>query len=296
MEEQIIAQSGAVTPTETNAPVAETGNQPEVNENVVHLNEILSMAQDSNAEEPGAEEPSTTSETVENPGDDGPTTVTEASSQPEPSEPVYRTQAEFDAAFSKRMAKERAQLRPMAELGRAVSEVAGTELTAEEVRAAISVALADKRAKANKTDFDTEMNNIRVEQRVMQRFSPARQQPTQQESGAPQNESIADVRAREMVDVMQAIGDDNFTPALLQRNQAAMQAWAEGATPAQIYKQFFVATVAAAEPAPAAKPKRPSPERAANSGAAGAVKRTFSDAELERIEKELREGKTISVV
>ena len=93
---------------------------------------------------------------------------------------------------------------------------------------------------------------------------------------------------------MEAIGDEAFSVEALQGNQEAMEAWAGGATPAQVYRKYFLnvqpqpARPAAAQPAKPAVPRsRPTPERAANSGAMGTPARTFSAEDIRKIDEYL---------
>lgn len=280
-------RNGAVTePGEENQQAADAGSQ-QTSSNTVRLDEILTQAQSqTDAGNPDADAADNGAETVEDAGDDGQSGEQTDAQTTDQTSKVYRTQAEFDAAFSKRMRKEREQNRPLVEMGRAVSEVAGEDLTPEEVRDAIASALADKRAKANKTDFDTEMNNIRVEQRVAERF---RAKPTTE----TQPDANVEVRTQEMVRAMEAIGDDGFNPEALSQNQEALRAWVEGATPAQIYRQFF--TVGSPQPR-VNKPKRPAPERAANSGAMGRTSQRLTPEQIRRIDEEIAKGNEVSVI
>jgi hypothetical protein len=304
MEE--IMENEAVTQPEADSPGAgaDEGGQQLDDQSVVTLDEILSEAQDSNAESPEAGGTGEAAETVEPAGDDGPDAVQPEPIRPEESPKVYRTQAEFDAAFSKRMAKERAQLRPLAEIGRAIAEVAGGDLTAEEVRQAVASALADKRAKANNTDFDTEMNNIRVEQRVAQRLAPRQPEPQiEQETAAPESRQTVEMRTQEMLRVMEMLGDEGFTVQALQQNREAMAAWAAGAPPAQVYRQFFLGQQVRdgqqahdGQQARTERPRRPAPERAANSGWAGRTPSRLTDEQIRRIDEAIAKGQTISVV
>ena len=255
---------------------------------VATLGEILSEAQDSNAQRPNAGGGAAQGETVENTGDDGPAPAQEPTAPTQQPDGFYRSQAEFDAAFSRRMANERARNRPLVEMGQAVLDVAGNELSSDEVTAAISRALAEKRSRANSTDYDTEMNNIRVEQRVAQRFAGRSAQTPSQTADDPST------RAREMLAAMEAIGDEAFSVEALQGNQAAMEAWAGGATPAQVYREHFLnvqaqPSIPAAEQyaKPAAPRSRPTPERAANSGAMGTPARTFSAEDIRKIDEYL---------
>ncbi len=289
------AVNGAVTDTEMmeNIPQigAEVGNQQ--TEKVVHLDEILSLAQDSNAENPDAGAPEQAAEMVDTKqGDDSPEAAMEGDVQIDEPSSVYRTQAEFDAAFSKRMAKERSQLRPLADVGRAISQVAGGDLSPDEMRAAVAVAVADKRAKANHTDFDTELNNIRLEQRIAQRFAP-KEIPEPDNAEPPANGGDVQARSSEMIGAIHTINDDGFTITALQENKQAMAAWVQGASPAQVYKQFFAGV---AQPAVTPKPKRPAPERAANSGVTGRTSHKLSHEEMRKIDEAIERGETISVV
>lgn len=286
--EQII-ENGAETAVQMEQ-AAPAGGAQEMTGPVATLGEILSEAQDSNAQGPDAGGSAAQGETVGNTGDDGPAPAQEQAASTQQPDGFYRSQAEFDAAFSRRMANERARNRPFVEMGQAVLDVAGEELSSDEVTAAISRALAEKRSKANQTDYDTEINNIRVEQRVAQRFAgrPAQQTPSQSadDPGA---------RAHEMLEAMQVIGDEAFNVEALQGNQAAMEAWAGGATPAQVYRQFFLnapqqpSSPTPTQPARGAAPRsgRPAPERAANSGAMGAPTRTFSAEDIRKIDEYL---------
>lgn len=276
-----VIETGAVTELENQ--FAEAGDQQEMaQESVVTLSEILSEAQDNDAGSPEAGGDDPQPQTVGNESDDG----SAAQDVPAPTQQpqtVYRTQAEFDAAFSKRMQNERNRNRPYVEMGQAVMDLAGNELTSEEVKAAISHALAEKRSKAYNTDYDTEMNNIRVEQRVAQRNAPRQQ--VAQSTSQPAEDS--DTRAREMIATMSAIGDDSFNVEALQGNQEAMVAWVNGATPAEVYRKYFagVQPKPSAASAPATeKPKRPAPERAANSGAMGTPQRRFTAADIKKID------------
>lgn len=277
-----VIETGAVT--ELDNQYADAGEQQEMAQEsaVVSLSEILSEAQDNDAGSPDAGEAAGAEETVVNERDDGaaPQADLEPKQQPQA---VYRTQAEFDAAFSKRMANERARNRPYVEMGQTVMDLAGNELTSDEVKAAISQALAEKRSKAYNTDFETEMNNIRVEQRVAQRTAP-RQQAVQ---NAPQPAEDSRARADEMLATMNAIGDGAFTVQALTANKEAMTAWSNGASPAEVYRKYFAGAPATpVETKPAAdKPRRPAPERAANSGAMGSPQRRFSKADIEKIDK-----------
>lgn len=280
-------RNGAVTElVEENQQAADAGSQ-QTSSNTVRLDEILTQAQSqTDAGNPDADAADNGAETVEDAGDDGQSGEQTDAQTTDQTSKVYRTQAEFDAAFSKRMRKEREQNRPLVEMGRAVSEVAGEDLTPEEVRDAIASALADKRAKANKTDFDTEMNNIRVEQRVAERF---RAKPTTE----TQPDANVEARTQEMVRAMEAIGDDGFNPEALSQNQEALRAWVEGATPAQIYRQFFTG----GNPQPRTnKPKRPAPERAANSGAMGRTSQRLTAEQIRRIDEEIAKGNEVSVI
>lgn len=285
-----IIENGAVTAAEEQ--VAEAGDQQEMMEgSVVSLSQILSDAQDSNAENPDAGEPEAAGETVVNESDDGSAQpAEEPASAPQP-QTVYRTQAEFDAAFTKRMANERNRNRPFVEMGQAVMDVAGDELTNDEVKAAISHALAEKRSRANNTDYDTEINNIRVEQRVAQRFAPRREV-----SDAPQPAENPDARARQMLEAMSAIGDDAFTVAALQGNQEAMVAWANGATPAEVYRRYFAGSpTKPTQTAAPARAKRPAPERTANSGPMGVPQRKLTAADIKKIDAAIAEGGGVSL-
>lgn len=278
-----VINNGAVTELEDQ--FADAGDQQEMaQESVVTLSEILSEAQDNDAGNPDAGEAATGGETVENQGDDGPAEqVSELASAPQPKD-YFRSQAEFDAAFSKRMANERARNRPYVEMGQAVMDVAGSELTSEEVKAAIVHALAEKRAKAYNTNYDDEMNNIRVEQRVAQRFAPRQPEQTPRQPAED-----ARGRAEAMMAAMGAIGDDAFNVAALQGNREAMAAWVNGATPAEVYKQYFAggraATPQPSEPQPAPRAKRPAPERAANSGPMGSPQRKLTKADIAKIDE-----------
>lgn len=278
-------ENGAVTAVEEQS--VDAGGQQEMENSAVSLSEFLSEAQDSNAESPDAGVGSDGGETVVNDnGDDGRADESEESATADHNpQTVYRTQAEFDAAFSKRMANERARNRPFVEIGREVVNVAGDELSADEVRAAISHALAEKRSKNNSTDYDTEMNNIRVEQRIARRYSP------QRETSAPQQAEADEPRRRagEMISAMESIGDERFTVEALQRNNAAMEAWANGATPSQVYRQFFLSQPSGQSAKKASA--RPAPERSANAGATGSPARKFSFADIDKIDKALESGK-----
>lgn len=282
-----IIENGAETAAMEQAVPA--GGEQEMTGPVATLGEILSEAQDSNAQGPDAGGDAAQGETVENTGDDGPAPAQEPTASTQQPDGFYRSQAEFDAAFSRRMANERARNRPFVEMGQAVLDVAGNELSSDEVAAAISRALAEKRSKANSTDYDTEMNNIRVEQRVAQRFAGRTAQTHSQTADDP------GTRAREMLAAMEAIGDEAFSVEALQGNQEAMEAWAGGATPAQVYRKFFLnvpqqtATPASAQPAKVAAQRstRPAPERAANSGAMGTPARTFSAEDIRKIDEYL---------
>ena len=94
---------------------------------------------------------------------------------------------------------------------------------------------------------------------------------------------------------MEAIGDETFSVEALQGNQEAMEAWAGGATPAQVYRKYFLnvqpqpSSPAAAHPGKTAAPRgsRPTPERAANSGAMGTPARTFSAEDIRKIDEYL---------
>ena len=285
-----IIENGAVTAAEEQ--VAEAGDQQEMMEgSVLSLSQILSDAQDSDAENPDAGEPEAAGETVAiESDDDSDQPAAEPASAPQP-QTVYRTQAEFDAAFSKRMANERNRNRPFVEMGQTVLDVAGDELTNEEVKAAISHALAEKRSRANNTDYDTEINNIRVEQRVAQRFAPRREAPN-----APQPAEDPGARAKEMVAAMSAIGDDAFNVAALQGNQEAMVAWANGATPAEVYRRYFAG--GGDRPTQTAAPvraKRPAPERTANSGPMGVPQRKLTAADIKKIDAAIAEGGGVSL-
>ena len=284
--EQII-ENGAETAAMEQAVPA--GGEQEMTGPVATLGEILSEAQDSNAQGPDAGGGAAQGKTVENTGDDGPAPAQEPAAPTQQPDGFYRSQAEFDAAFSRRMANERARNRPLVEMGQAVLDVAGNELSSDEVAAAISRALAEKRSKANSTDYDTEMNNIRVEQRVAQRFAGRTAQTPSQTADDP------GTRAREMLTAMEAIGDETFSVEALQGNQEAMEAWAGGATPAQVYRKYFLnvqtqpSSPAAAQPGKTAAPRgsRPTPERAANSGAMGTPARTFSAEDIRKIDEYL---------
>ena len=283
--EQII-ENGAETAAMEQAVPA--GGEQEMMGPVATLGEILSEAQDSNAQGPDAGGDAAQCETVENTGDDGPAPAQEPTAPTQQPDGFYRSQAEFDAAFSRRMANERARNRPLVEMGQAVLDVAGNELSSDEVAAAISRALAEKRSKANSTDYDTEMNNIRVEQRVAQRFAGRSAQTPSQSADDP------GTRAREMLAAMDAIGDESFSVEALQGNQEAMAAWASGATPVQVYRKYFLNvqtqpdSPAAEQPAKPAVPRsRPTPERAANSGAMGTPARTFSAEDIRKIDEYL---------
>ena len=282
-----IIENGAETAAMEQAVPA--GGEQEMMGPVATLGEILSEAQDSNAQGPDAGGDAAQGETVENTGDDGPAPAQEPTAPTQQPDGFYRSQAEFDAAFSRRMANERARNRPLVEMGQAVLDVAGNELSSDEVAAAISRALAEKRSKANSTDYDTEMNNIRVEQRVAQRFAGRTAQTPSQTADDP------GTRAREMLAAMEAIGDETFSVEALQGNQEAMEAWASGATPAQVYRKYFLnvqkppTAPAAAQPAKVAaqRSSRPAPERAANSGAMGMPARTFSAEDIRKIDEYL---------
>lgn len=285
-----IIENGAVTAAEEQ--VAEAGDQQEMMEGaVVSLSQILSDAQDNNAENPDAGEPEAAGETVANESDDDSSQPSEEPAPAPQPQTVYRTQAEFDAAFSKRMANERNRNRPYVEMGQAVLDVAGNELTNDEVKAAISHALAEKRSKANNTDYDTEINNIRVEQRVAQRFAPRREV-----ADAPQTAENPGVRAQEMVAAMNAIGDDAFNVAALQGNQEAMVAWVNGASPAEVYKRYFAGGAKGSTQAVApARAKRPAPERTANSGPMGVPQRKLTAADIKKIDAAIAEGGGVSL-
>lgn len=289
-----VIESGAVTAAEEQ--VAQVGAEQEMTQEggVVTLSEILSDAQDIDAGNPEADGDTTPTETVVSQSDDGSgqaQDVTEPTSTPQP---VYRTQADFDRAFAKRMANERARNRPYVEMGQTVMDVAGSELTSDEIRAAISHALAEKRSKAYNTDYDTEMNNIRVEQRVAQRSKAS--QPVQD---ARQGAENPDVRAREMVSTMNAIGDDRFSVEALQGNHDALVAWANGATPAEVYEKYFAgaAEPVSQKPAPTVtKPKRPAPERTANSGAMGRQSPRLTRTDIEKIDAAIAAGRDVSLI
>lgn len=290
-----IIENGAVTETENQ--VAEAGGQQEMMEgSVVTLSEILSEARDSDAGSPAAGGKDAVNETVANQEDDAP-----VQQQPEPAtaaqpQTVFRTQAEFDAAFSKRMANERSRNRPYVEMGQAVMDVAGNELTSAEVQEAISHALAEKRSRVNHTDYDTERNNIRVEQRVAQRFAP-RNVPSPHNTPQPAENSRA--RAQEMMAAMSAIGDGAFNVAALQGNPEAMNAWVGGATPAEVYRTYFAGAPQRApqQPQPQTQNvKRPAPERAANSGPMGTPRRALSDADLDKIDAMVEAGRSVSLI
>ena len=281
-----IIENGAETAAMEQAVPA--GGEQEMMGPVATLGEILSNAQDSNAQGPDAGGGAAQGKTVENTGDDGPAPTQEPTAPTQQPDGFYRSQAEFDAAFSRRMANERARTRPLVEMGQAVLDVAGNELSSDEVTAAISRALAEKRSRANSTDYDTEMNNIRVEQRVAQRFAGRSAQTPSQTTDDP------GTRAREMLAAMEAIGDEAFSVEALQGNQAAMEDWASGATPAQVYRKHFLnvqaqPSIPAAEQyaKPAAPRSRPTPERAANSGAMGTPARTFSAEDIRKIDEYL---------
>lgn len=283
--------NGAVTAAEEQ--VVQAGAEQETSQDsasYVALSDILSDAQDSNAGSPDADGTPVQPETVVNESDDGSEVQVDAATEPQP-QTVYRTQADFDAAFSKRMANERARNRPYVEMGQAVMDLAGEELTSDEVKAAISNALAQKRANTYNTDFDTEMNNIRVEQRLHQRNNP---RPAAQNT--PQPAEDAGTRAQEMVAAMSAIGDEAFNVAALQGNQEAMVAWANGATPAEVYRRYF-AGATSQQPAvqPASKPRRPAPERAANSGAMGTPQRRLTEADIRKIDQAIAEHGGVSI-
>ena len=143
--EQII-ENGAETAAMEQAVPA--GGEQEMTGPVATLGEILSEAQDSNAQRPDAGGGAAQGETVENTGDDGPAPAQEPAAPTQQPDGFYRSQAEFDAAFSRRMANERARNRPLVEMGQAVLDVAGNELSSDEVAAAISRALAEKRSRA----------------------------------------------------------------------------------------------------------------------------------------------------
>jgi len=270
--------AGAVT-----EEIAETGGQQATNSNFVLLDDILSEAQDNDAGNPEAAGQDNEGEKVDNAGDDNPT-GNEPETESNQSSTTYRTQAEFDAAFSKRMAKERERNRPYVDMGKLVNGVTGGELTDDEVKEAISNALAEKRSRANKTDIDTELNNIRVEQRIASRYggNAEREYVNHADDGVKE-------RANEMVATINAIGDDSFTIDALRSNQQAMEYWAKGATPAQVYKSFFAASQSATT-APRKVNNRPSPERSANSGATGTGSRRLTSAEYAKINDALDKG------
>lgn len=287
-----VIENGAVTAAEEQ--VAEVGEQQEMAQSsVLSLSEILSEAQDNDVESPDAGGESDAGETVVTESDDGSAQQQEPTvSAPQP-QAFYRTQADFDAAFSKRMANERARNRPYVEMGQTVMDVAGSELTNEEVREAIAHALAEKRSKAQGTDYDTEANNIRVEQRVMQRLSPRQHDDTPRQAAENPN-----TRAQEMVAAMNAIGDDAFNVAALQGNHEAMTAWASGATPAEVYRRFFAGAPAPTQQSapPVTKAKRPAPERSSNSGAMGRPVTGLSRADIEKIDAAIEAGHSVSLV
>ena len=283
-----VIENGAVTEME----YADVGDQQEMaQEGVISLSEILSEAQDNDAGNPEAGGAEEAGNTVGNERDDGAAQQNPAPVTTQQPKDYYRSQAEFDAAFSKRMASERNRNRPYVEMGQAVMDVAGSELTSEEVKAAISHALAEKRSKAMGTDYETEMNNIRVEQRVAQRFAPR-----QTEENMPQPAENPHARAQEMIAVMSAIGDDAFNVAALQGNQEAMTAWANGASPAEVYRRYF-AGGSVPTPQPSVpqttntdtRAKRPAPERAANSGVMGTPQRKLTKADIAKIDAAIDE-------
>lgn len=283
-----VIDTGAVTEMD----FADAGDQQEMaQESVVTLSEILSEAQDNDAGNPEAGGAIEAGNTVGNERDDGAAQQETAPVTTQQPKDYYRSQAEFDAAFSKRMASERNRNRPYVEMGQAVMDVAGSELTSDEVKAAISHALAEKRSKAMGTDYDTEMNNIRVEQRVAQRFAPRQ---TEQNTRQPAEDSRT--RAEQMVAAMSAIGDDAFNVAALQGNREAMTAWANGASPAEVYRRYFaggsVPTPQPTEPQMTntnTGVKRPAPERAANSGAMGTPQRKLTKADIAKIDAAIDE-------
>ena len=294
-----VIDTGAVTEID----FADVGDQQEMaqesaQESVVTLSEILSEAQDNDAGNPEAGGVIEAGNTVGNERDDGAVQQETAPVTTQQPKDYYRSQAEFDAAFSKRMASERNRNRPYVEMGQAVMDVAGTELTSEEVRAAIYHALAEKRSRANNTEYDTELHDVKLEQRVMQRLAPR-----QVEQNAPQPAEDSRGRAQAMIATMNAIGDEAFTTETLRRNAEAMTAWANGASPAEVYRRYF-AGGGVPTPQPSAPQttntdtgaKRPAPERAANSGALGTPRRILSDAELDRIDAQVDSGRSVSFV
>lgn len=279
-----VIETGTVTELEDQ--FADAGDQQQMaQESVVTLSEILSEAQDMDAGNPAAEQGAEPVETVESERDDGADqSPAQPVTTPQPKD-YFRSQAEFDAAFSKRMANERARNRPYVEMGQAVMDVAGGELTSEEVRAAIYHALAEKRSRANNTDYEAEMHDVKLEQRVVQRLAPRQAGQTARQ---PAEDSRG--RAEAMMAAMSAIGDDAFNAAALQGNKEAMAAWVNGATPAEVYRQYFAGSRAATPQPPAPqttqtpRAKRPAPERAANSGPMGTPQRKLSKADIEKID------------
>ena len=103
-------RNGAVTElVEENQQAADAGSQ-QTSSNTVRLDEILTQAQSqTDAGNPDADAADNGAETVEDAGDDGQSGEQTDAQTTEQTSKVYRTQAEFDAAFSKRMRKEREQ-------------------------------------------------------------------------------------------------------------------------------------------------------------------------------------------
>lgn len=202
-----------------------------------------------------------------------------AADQQPSSDQVYRTQAEVDAAFGARIQAERNKFmrdnKPLMDKG-ALLEQYTQGMTDQEISEALQTIAAARLAKANEIDEKTARAIVQNSYRPP--TPPVRQQPVQ-----PSGEQVMRQRIDVVGEYMQLIGDPGFTLDTLRTNQAALQDFANGMSPHDLYAKHFA-------PRPQRASAPPVEKRGSTVAGNGGGNGRYSSSELDRIMEYVANG------